>query len=136
MAGLNRKRTQRGASLVEAMVAVLLLGVIGLGLVYALSRTLVAHKYHKAQSLAVQGIRAELQSAGLAGGCPASGTATRSSDLQLGATLSISDVQKTCIVTPVTVSIAGSSKSVTLAQVLYELDAETLLGPGTLTLRN
>jgi type II secretory pathway pseudopilin PulG len=123
--------------MVESLVAVVLLGVIGLGMAHALGRTLVASKFHKAQSLAVQGLRAELQTAGMAQGCPASGSGSHSSSLSLGPDLSIDDVDKHCQVLPVTVSAPGGpSGSTRVVQLRYELSADTLLGPGTLTLEN
>lgn len=131
------RRQQRGLSLTEALVAMVLLGVVGLGMAHALGRTLVAAKYHKAQSLAVQGLRAELQRDGMALGCPSSGSASRSATLSLGSDISISQVDKHCRVSAVTVQAPnGPSASTTLVHMRYELSADTLLGPGTLTLEN
>lgn len=134
--GPGRRRAQRGDALVEAMIAMVLLGVIGLGLVYAVSRAMVAQKYQKGQSLAIQGIRADLQGAGVAQGCPASGAATVSSDMPISGGLKVSGLQKTCTITAVTVTLNGVAKATTLPQVVYAAEAETLFGPGTLTVRN
>ena len=71
-----RKRRQRGDALLESLIAMLLLTVICLALVLALGRSMVAQKYQKAMSLAVQGIRGTLQSSGMASGCPTGGSAT------------------------------------------------------------
>ncbi|MCV2366031.1 type II secretion system GspH family protein [Paucibacter sp. DJ1R-11] len=128
--------SQRGDALVEALIAMILLGVIGLGLVYALSRAMVAQKYQKGQSLAIQGIRADLQNAGVANGCPAAGASTVSSNLSLGSNLQVTGVQKTCTITAVTVTLNGVAKSASLPVVQYAADAETLFGPGTLTVSN
>lgn len=136
-ASTKARRHQRGVSMVEALVSMVLLGVIGLGLAHALGRTLVASKFHKAQSLAVQGLRAELQGAGMAQGCPASGSGRRSASLSLGPELSIDKVDKHCNVQAVTVRAAGGpSSATTVVQLRYELSADTLLGPGTLRLEN
>ncbi|MFY7863968.1 hypothetical protein [Roseateles sp.] len=120
--------------MLEALVAIVLLGVIGLGQVYAVGRSMVAQKLQKAQSLAVQGIRADLQGKGVAIGCPSSGSATVNNDLNLGADLQITGVQKTCTVTGFTVSLNGASKPVNLPIVQFAVNAQTLLGPGMLTL--
>ncbi len=131
-----RRHRQRGDALIEALVATILLGVIGLGQVYAVGRAMVAQKYQKGQSLAVQGIRADLQGNGVANGCPASGNATVSSVLTLGADLQLQGLQKTCTVTPVTITVNGVSKAATLPIVQYAVAADTLFGSGTLTVEN
>ncbi|WP_263535229.1 type II secretion system protein [Paucibacter sp. TC2R-5] len=133
---MRKPRQQRGDALIEAMVAMVLLGVIGLGLVYAVSRAMVAQKFQKGQSLAIQAIRADLQGNGVANSCPVSGNATVTSDLTLGTNLQLTGLQKTCTVTPVTVTINGVAKSTNLPIVRFAVDADTLLGPGTLTVTN
>lgn len=130
------RKHQRGDALIEAMVAIVLLGVIGLGLVYAVSRATVAQKYQKGQSLAIQAIRADLQGNGVANSCPVSGNATVTSSLTLGNNLSLPDLQKTCTVTAVTVTINGVAKNASLPLVRFAVAADTLLGPGTLTVAN
>ncbi|MCV2348507.1 hypothetical protein [Paucibacter sp. Y2R2-4] len=132
----QRRRSQRGDALIEALVATVLLGVIGLGQVYAVGRAMVAQKYQKGQSLAVQGIRADLQGNGVANGCPASGNATTNSVLTMGADLQLQGLQKTCTVTPVTITVNGVAKAASLPIVQYAVDADTLFGPGTLTVGN
>ncbi len=122
--------------MVEALIAMVLLGVIGLGLVYAVSRAMVAQKYQKGQSLAIQGIRADLQGAGVANGCPATGASTSTSNLSLGGNLQVTGVQKTCTIKAVTVTVNGVAKPASLPQVQYAADADTLFGPGTLTVSN
>nr|WP_316639304.1 type II secretion system protein [uncultured Roseateles sp.] len=132
----SQRRRQRGDALVESLIAIVLLGVIGLGLVFALGRTLVAQKFHKGQSLAVQGIRAELQSAGVASGCPVTGSASQTSDLVLSPAQTLSGVTKSCTITPVTVSVNGVLKNTQLPLVSYAVQSDTLLGPGTLMVSN
>ncbi len=134
----NRRpgKQQRGDALIEAMVAMVLLGVIGLGLVYAVGRAMAAQKFQKGQSLAIQAIRADLQGSGIANSCPTSGNATVTSTLTLGTNLTLPDLQKTCTVTAVTVTINGVAKSTSLPIVRFAVAADTLLGPGTLTVTN
>lgn len=129
-------KQQRGDALIEAMVAMVLLGVIGLGLIYAVGRAMTAQKFQKGQSLAIQAIRADLQGNGVANSCPASGVATVTSNLTLGTNLQLTGLQKTCTVTAVTVTINGVAKSTSLPIVRFAIDADTLLGPGTLTVTN
>lgn len=131
-----RPRRQRGDALLESLIAMLLLTIIGLGLVLALGRSMVAQKYQKAMSLAVQGIRGTLQSSGVASGCPADGNATAAATLSLTSGPAADSVQKTCTVVAVTVTINGVAKTAKVPVVTYSVQAQTLLGPGTLKVGN
>lgn len=132
----RRLQRQRGDALLESLIAMLLLTVVCLALVLTLGRSMVAQKYQKALSLAVQGIRGSLQSSGVASGCPTAGTATTTTTLALSGSLSLQGVKKACTVTTVTVSINGVAKTATVPIVKYSVEAQTLLGPGTLTVSN
>lgn len=132
----KRLKTQRGLALSEALIALVLLGVIGLGLVYALGRGLVAQKYQKAQSLAVQSIRAEVQDKGLAAGCAPSGSSTVRQSNIMGDELYLGELRKDCSIGTVTVKVGALSAAVKLPSVSYQMQAETLLGPGTLIVKN
>lgn len=134
---IDRKhRSQRGVSLVEALVAVVLLGVLGLGMAHALGRTMVASKFHKAQTLAVQGLRANLQTNGMAQGCPNAGQAVGDLDLVLGDNLRIDNVGRTCNVVPVAITVDGTTLNTVAVRLQYRVNAEELLGPGPLILGN
>ena len=132
----SRVRSQRGDALMEALVAVILLGIVSLGMIYALSRVTVAQKYQNVQSLAVQAIRASLQSDGFASGCPSSGAKSSTSTLALTSSVSLSEMQIRCTVTTIGVSVNGVSKTATVPLVQYAVEAQTQLGPGTLTVSN
>lgn len=56
---------QQGMTLIEALVAAVLLGIILLGLTYALSRAIVSQRYTETQSLWLQETRENLQGVGL-----------------------------------------------------------------------
>ena len=132
----HRQRRQRGDALLESLIAMLLLTILCLGLVLALGRSMVGQKYQKAMSLAVQGIRGTLQSSGVASGCPAGGSATAAATLSLTSGPATDSVQKTCTVTAVTVTINGVTRTAKVPVVTYSVQAQTLLGPGTLTVSN
>lgn len=132
----HRQRRQRGDALLESLIAMLLLTILCLGLVLALGRSMVGQKYQKAMSLAVQGIRGTLQSNGVASGCPAGGSATAAATLSLTSGPATDSVQKTCTVTAVTVTINGVTRTAKVPMVTYSVQAQTLLGPGTLTVSN
>jgi len=52
---------QRGASLTEALVSVLVVAIMGLGVVYAVSQILLSQRYATTQNFAVVHIREHLQ---------------------------------------------------------------------------
>lgn len=52
---------QRGASLIEALVSVLVVAIMGLGVVYAVSQILLNQRYATTQNFAVVHIREHLQ---------------------------------------------------------------------------
>lgn len=54
-------KQQQGSYLIEAMISVLLVGVLGLGVAYATSKSLVAQRYATTQNLAVMHMREYLQ---------------------------------------------------------------------------
>jgi Tfp pilus assembly protein PilV len=129
------RRQQRGDALMESLIAMLLMTVVCMGMVLGLGRAMVAQKYQKAMSLAVQGIRGSLQRDGVASNCPANGTAITPVTLTL-TNSPVGEVQKTCTITAVTVTAGGVSKTATVPVVTYSVQAQTLLGPGTLTVSN
>ena len=94
---------QRGISLVEAMVATLLLAILFLGLAFALSRGLVSQRYMNTQSLALLEIRESLQQEenGAEGFC------TAPPDLNWLGTIALEDSNNNCRTTPITLSLDG-----------------------------
>jgi hypothetical protein len=54
-------KAQRGSSLTEALVSVLLVATMGLGIVYVVSKVLLTQRYTTTQNLAVIHIREHLQ---------------------------------------------------------------------------
>ena len=60
---------QEGATLIEAMVATLLLMILMLGLTFALSHTLVVQRHTNAQNIAVLELREQAHRVGLSGLC-------------------------------------------------------------------
>lgn len=114
-----------------------LLGVIALGLGYALSRAAVAQGQQKALSLSVQKVRALLQDSGIADGCLTTGTPnTINVTLSLGSSITAPTATKTCTITPVSVTIGANTQTTKLAMVSFSSSASTLQGPGTLVISN
>ncbi|CAN5279726.1 hypothetical protein BH10PSE18_BH10PSE18_13600 [soil metagenome] len=63
------RRTQRGDAMLEALIAMVLLGTIGLGLSYAAARTLNSQRYLNTQNVAVTQMRQALQQIGVTALC-------------------------------------------------------------------
>ncbi|MES2532154.1 MAG: hypothetical protein V4636_14045 [Pseudomonadota bacterium] len=67
----SNRNVQRGDAMLEALIAMVLLGVIGLGLSYAAARALNAQRYLNTQNLAVMQMRQTLQQTGVTALCAA-----------------------------------------------------------------
>lgn len=65
----TERRQQRGEMLLEALVGMVLLGVLGLGLSYATARILAQQRYANTQDLALGQMRFALESQGLQALC-------------------------------------------------------------------
>lgn len=104
----NAGRKQRGDMLLEALISILLLGVLGLGLSYAGARVLVQQRFANTQDLALSQMRASLESQGLQALC--AGTAEplplQIGTAQLTPTLS-------CTKKSVTVTVSGDLPAMT-----------------------
>lgn len=108
----NAGRKQRGDMLLEALISMLLLGVLGLGLSYAGARVLVQQRYATTQDLALSQMRFALESQGLYGPPDAQPDVRGLCDgavraLQIGATQLIPSLQ--CTTQPVTVTVTPAS---------------------------
>lgn len=114
-------RRQRGDVLMESLIGVVLMSVIGLGVTYATSRTLVSQRDMNVQNLAVAQMRNVLQQYGTTL-CPG-GTNTAKAVLNLPAAVSSStlNLDVTCSAAP-TVVVQGvtvdSSQTVPLKNVV------------------
>lgn len=123
--------------LLDALIATMLVGVLGFGLTYAAARAAAAQRTGNAQNLAVGALRAQLQSAGFADGCPVSGTSQTSSTLQLAQGVELKSVKGECTVAASTVTASGISRSVKVPHVEFQLlDAKRFGSEDALVLKN
>jgi type II secretory pathway pseudopilin PulG len=157
--GRKIDRRQRGDALLEGLIAILLMAIIGLGMTYVLARAANSQKNLNVQNLTVGQIQATLQNAGVAAGCPASGSAT--STLQITLTSSgqaaASDshandhaagksdshaaglsesIQKDCSITAVTASANGVQKTALVPTFQFSTTSQSLYGNDKLTVGN
>ncbi|WP_313072121.1 hypothetical protein [Melaminivora sp.] len=139
----GRPRRQRGDSLLEALIGILLLGVLGLGLSYAAGRIIHARRYASVQHMVLAQMREVLQTQGVQALCasptPALGSLPVLPAGASGKPARTVALQVACTTGSVTVSAQGVAGSeVTLdgvaTRVVLSSDDEELLGPGSLTL--
>jgi Tfp pilus assembly protein PilV len=128
-------KKQNGIALWEALISVILMAILGMGLVYALTRTAVAQKNMNAQNLLVSKVRSTIQqsNSGLSSLCPSSGT--NSNTVSVG--INNATVTKSCQMTTVSVTAAGITHTVIVPIIDYSIASNDLLGNGnTMKIRN
>lgn len=103
----NALQYQRGMTLIESLVAAVLLGVIFLGLTYALSRAMVSQRYNVTQSTFLQETRENLQTVGIQRLCDAGEAPASYNWLPVAV-----QVSKSCSDSTVTVDIPGLQRDV------------------------
>lgn len=158
--GRKIARRQRGDALLEGLIAILLMAIIGLGMTYVLARAANSQKNLNVQNLTVGQIQATLQNAGVAAGCPASGSATSTFQIILTSgsqAAGVSDsrtrdhaegksdshagslsesIQKECSITAVTASANGVQKTAMVPTVQFSTTSQSLYGNDKLTVGN
>lgn len=109
MAILNNHCTQQGFTLIEGLISIVLMGLVGLGIAYNLSRTLFASGRVMAQSVSVNEIRGQLQSSGVASNCSSLGTSSQVS-VTLASAASTT-LTRQCSYTAMTLVISGAASA-------------------------
>lgn len=113
--------------LLEALVAIVVMGVLGLGLVFTQARGMVAQKSQRAQHLAVTQMRALLQTPGTVCANP---PAQLTLSPGVTAPLSVS-----CSTRQVSLSATGvGAATATVPVITLSTQSSALFGPGTLTI--
>lgn len=97
---------QQGMTLIESLIAALLLGILFLGLAYVLSRGIVSHRYTVVQSLALQEVRENLQQQGIYDICVDGETAVGLTSLPDNVAVTV-----TCATTDITVNLPGLERT-------------------------
>ena len=113
--------------LIEALVAIVVMTILGLGLVMSYGRGMVAQKSQRAQNLAASQMRALLQSPGTLCTAPPA-TLTLGSGVTVPLTVNCSTRQVTVTTT------GGGSAIVTVPVVTLSVQNAALFGPGTLSI--
>lgn len=105
----NKRISQQGLSLIEAMVAALLISILFLGLAHVLARSLVSQRYMNTHNLALLEIRERIQQSGEANFCSSPGSLS-----WVGEVGEVGDIQLTanCVDTTVTISVGNISAQV------------------------
>lgn len=139
---IRQHKGQRGDALLEAMLAIVLASVIGLGLTYAAARTLSSQRYANAQGLMLNQMRGALATSnGLAAMCETSvfgKVASQSVELQVKScqtpelTVSVGDPALPALDN---VSVTGVVTRMTLATADSDDTTKGLIGAGAIEVK-
>lgn len=137
-------RTQRGDVLMEALIALLLTAILGLGLSYAASRVLAAQRYAMAHGIALAQMRNLLETVGVPGLCAASSVPALTIAPTGGSAVQLPLETAGCTAENVSIATTSADLNLTLANAAITsltlstastASADALLGAGTLVLR-
>ena len=139
----TKHRRQRGDMLLEALIGVVLLGLLGLGLTYAASRVLAQQRYANTQDVVLRQMRATLETQGVAALCAAGSAqlqvATGEQPIHLTPTVACSNHAVTVIAPPGLPAIHAPINTVVTEMRFATPDNDTqatqLLGEGSLVIR-
>ncbi|GGP21080.1 PulJ/GspJ family protein [Silvimonas iriomotensis] len=134
-------RQQAGSTLLEGIIAVLLLAIVGMGITFTLSRVALAQTTLNAQNSVISQLRSGLQSISVSNSFASATAASTTcninmaSTMLLGAQASVTN-QTSCTLNTVSISIGGGSVtgSGRLPQISNAVN-DSKLG-GTLTVNN
>ncbi|MBB5190889.1 Tfp pilus assembly protein PilV [Silvimonas terrae] len=132
---------QTGATLLEGLIAILLLAIVGMGITFSLSRVALAQSTLNAQNSVIAQLRSGLQSISVNNAFASATSSTTTCNLgmaghlQLTASASVT-TQNSCSLSTVSVSVAGNTVTGTgqLPQISNSVN-DSKLG-GTLTVNN
>lgn len=110
-----RIRRQQGDALMEGVMAMLLSGVVGLGMVYSISKMAASQRQTVVVAHAVDSVRAVAQRDGMAAICSGTGVAS----LPGGVTQS-------CSVQSDALTISGKSQNVKVPKVTFQADGSAI----------
>lgn len=127
--------SQKGTSLLEALIAILLMTIVGLGITYSLTRAVYQQGKLNAQTTVLNELRGELQTAGMNDSCNTTGVATSSAIALTSTSNSQSTVNRQCTLSLMSVTVSAASKTILLPVLTYTV-ADERLGSTSLLLKN
>lgn len=127
-------KRQEGVVLWEALVSIFLLGILGMGLVYALTRASVAQRNMNGQNLLVSKIRSSVMQKGISDACPTSGSSSSTASPSISG--QSATLNKNCTMTAVSVSALDTTYTLAVPVVIYSAQSTALLGSDSLQVRN
>ena len=138
----TKQRRQYGDMLLEALIGVVLLGLLGLGLTYAASRVLVEQRYANTQDSVLRLMRTTLETQGVAALCAAGSVqlqvATGEQPVNVTPTVTCSNHAVTVLTPPGLPSIDAPINTVVtemrFATPENDVQATQLLGEGSLVI--
>lgn len=131
-----RLQRQSGTSLLEALVAILLMAIVGLAITYNLAKGTFQQGKLNAQTAVLNEIRGQIQSSGMNSDCTTAGTTTQTTIKLSNANSSAeSTVTRSCSLSVMSVTVSGTSKTVLLPVVSYTV-TDARLGSSSFILQN
>lgn len=132
----QRLPRQRGSSLLEALVAILLMAIVGLAITYNLAKGTFQQGKLNAQTAVLNEIRGQVQSSGMNSNCSTAGTTTQTTiQLSNANSSALSTVTRSCSLSLMIVTVNGTSKTVLLPVVSYSV-TDDKLGSSSFILQN
>ncbi|MDQ9092141.1 prepilin-type N-terminal cleavage/methylation domain-containing protein [Pseudoalteromonas haloplanktis] len=129
LANFTKGRTyQRGISLIEAMVAMLILAVLFLGIAQVLARGLVSQRYMNTQNLALLEMRERLQQSSETNLCTSPGSLNWVGSVSLTASCNESEVT----ISAGGISVPVTAYSITLSTTENDTSTELFGGDGVI----
>ncbi len=131
-----RLQRQSGTSLLEALVAILLMAIVGLAITYNLAKGTFQQGKLNAQTAVLNEIRGQVQSSGMNSNCTTSGTTTQTTIKLSNANSSAqSTVTRSCSLSLMSITVNSTTKTVLLPVVSYTV-TDDKLGSSSFILRN
>jgi hypothetical protein len=127
---------QHGTSLLEALIAILLMTIVGLAITYNLAKGTLQQGKLNAQISALNEIRGEVQSSGMNSNCTTTNSSTNTTiKLSTANSSAQSTLTRSCTLTQLSVTVSATTKTVLLPSVSYSV-TDSRLGASSLLLQN
>lgn len=127
---------QNGTSLLEALIAVLLMTIVGLAITYNLAKGTLQQGKLNAQISTLNEIRGEVQSSGMNSNCTTTNSSANTTiRLSTANSSAQSTLTRSCTLTLMNITVSATTKTVLLPVVSYSV-TDSRLGSNSLLLQN
>lgn len=132
----STRHQQHGSSLLEALIAILLMAIVGLAITYNLARATFQQGKLNAQIATLNEVRGDIQTTGMNQSCTTAGTTTTSTIRLSNANSSAqATLSRLCTLKQMVITVSGASQTVLLPVVSYAV-TDDRLGSSSFILQN